>query len=66
MFKHYKFENNVINTFSQKAVTLVFLMLPFLLSSFAWKKTKKYKIVCINFVPVLIDIIYLVKTKTRP
>ena len=65
MFKHYKFENNVINTFSQKAVTLVFLMLPFLLSSFAWKKTKKYKIICINFVSVLIDIIYLVKAKTR-
>ena len=65
MFKYYKFENNVINNFSQKAM-LVFLMLPFLLSSFAWKNTKKCKIICINFVSVLIDIIYLVKTKTWP
>ena len=48
MFKHYKFENNVTNNFSLKVVTLVFLMLPFLLSSFAWKKTKKCKIVSIN------------------
>ena len=66
MFKHYKFENNVTNNFSQKAVTLVFLMLPFLLSSFAWKKTKKCKIVSISFVPMLIGIIYLMKAHTRP
>ena len=66
MFKRYKFENNVTNNFSLKVVMLVFLMLPFLLSSFAWKKTKKCRIVCISFVPMLIGIIYLMKAHARP
>ena len=38
MFKHYKFENNAMNNCSLKAVTLMILFLPFLLSSFARKK----------------------------
>ena len=38
MFKHYKFENNAMNNCSLKTVTLMILLLPFLLSSFAWKK----------------------------
>ena len=39
MFKHHKYENNVKENCSLKTVTLMFLLLPFLLSSFARKKT---------------------------
>ena len=38
MFKHCKFENHVMNNCSLKAVALMFLLSPFLLSSFARKK----------------------------
>ena len=42
MFKQYNFENNVRDNCSVKAVTLIFLLLSFFLSSFARKKTHYY------------------------
>ena len=39
MFKQYNFENNVRDNCSLKAVTLMFLLLSFFLSLFAWEKT---------------------------
>ena len=42
MFKHYKSENNVVDTCCLKTVALVFLLLPFLLSLFAGEKTHYY------------------------
>ena len=42
MFKQYNFENNVRDKCSLKAVTLMFLLLSFFLSSYSHKKTYYY------------------------